>query len=306
MDLATDHIANTLRTFKERRDSALHEDADVFHYHLQRFSEFCQGNTLIQSILMPLRSKFSFDAEIWWKELQSTGLQTPSDPDEEFALFSALVESTAHDERRIYQLGSAMRKFKHDERVELFRSLILRPFVDELGYRLSNAANLATPEERIMQAVPLNRIPRPNEIKIFLSHKTADKPTVYCYYHALKEVGFTPWLDDPDMPAGVNLERSIFKGFEESCAAVFFLTQHFTDEQYLATEIDYAIQQKRKKGEKFAIITLRYPDATRVPDLLTPYVYKTVPNDLEGFREILRSLPIEPNRILWRERVIVD
>lgn len=306
MSIATDEVANTLRTFKARRDSALHEDADVFHYHLQRFTEFCRGNMLIQSILTPVRANFSFDAGTWWKGLGENGLNTPSDPDEEFALFSAVVESAAEDARRIHQLGIAMHRFKHDEMVEQFRSLILRPFAEELGHRLGTAVNLATPEERTMQAVPLNRIPRPNVIRIFLSHKTADKPTVYRYYYALKEMGFTPWLDDPDMPAGFNLERSIFKGFEESCAAVFFLTEHFTDEKYLATEIDYAIQQKRKKGEKFAIVTLRYPDASRVPELLTPYVYKNVPNDLEGFREILRALPIELNRALWKERVTVD
>ena len=146
-------------------------------------------------------------------------------------------------------------------------------------------------------------IPRSNEIKIFLSHKTVDKPLVWRYYHTLKEIGFTPWLYDPDMPAGANLERGILQGFEESCAAVFFITKDFKDENFLATEVEYAIQQKREKGEKFALITLRYPEASPVPKLLTPYVYKDVENDLDGFYQLLRALPIEPSRLLWKSRV---
>lgn len=106
------------------------------------------------------------------------------------------------------------------------------------------------------------------------------------------------------MPAGSNLERELLRGFEESCAAVFFITGNFTDDRYLATEVDYAAIQKRKKGRKFAIITLRYSDASPVPGLLTPYVYRDVANDLDGFRELLKALPIEMGPIRWRADVV--
>lgn len=175
-----------------------------------------------------------------------------------------------------------------------------------MTFRLGNAANLASPEERALQAVPLNRIPKANETRIFLSHKSVDKPLVYRYYNALKELGFEPWLDEPDMPAGANLEREVFRGFAESCAAVFFITENFKDGKYLTAEVDYAVMQKRKKGKKFAIITLRYPNASPVPDLLTPYIYKDVANDLEGFHELLRALPIETGPIRWKARVVAD
>jgi len=145
-----------------------------------------------------------------------------------------------------------------------------------------------------------------NETRIFLSHKSADKPLVYRYYYALKELGFDPWLDEPDMPAGRNLEREILKGFSESCAAVFFVTKNFQDENYLATEVDYAIKQKRKKNKNFAIVTLRYPEASSVPELLTTYVYKNVSNDLEGFRQLLRALPIEVGPIRWKSEVVAN
>lgn len=170
--------------------------------------------------------------------------------------------------------------------------------------RLGEAANLATPEAREVQAVPLIRIPSPKESKIFLSHKSKNKDIVRRYYNALKEVGFFPWLDESNMAAGANLERELIRGFDESCAVVFFMTEHFTDENYLATEIDYATEQKRRKDKKFAIITLRYPGANEVPRLLTRYIYSNVENDLEGFREIIRGLPIELGSGRWRKEVV--
>lgn len=71
------------------------------------------------------------------------------------------------------------------------------------------------------------------------------------------------------------------------------ITENFKDEKYLAAEVDYAVMQKRKKDNKFAIITLHYTNAAPVPALLTPYIYKDVANDLEGFHEMVRSLPVE-------------
>lgn len=117
-------------------------------------------------------------------------------------------------------------------------------------------------------------------------------------------LGFEPWLDESDMPAGTNLERGIYDGFEKSCAAVFFITENFKDEKYLASEVDYAIMQKRNKGKKFAIITLRYPSALPVPGLLKPYIFKDVENDLDGFYQLVRALPIELGQTRWKKDVV--
>jgi hypothetical protein len=56
-----------------------------------------------------------------------------------------------------------------------------------------------------------------------------------------------------------------------NCAAVFFVTQEFKDENFLATEVDYAIKEKRAKADRFAIITLVFGNGAgkgTVPDLL--------------------------------------
>lgn len=140
--------------------------------------------------------------------------------------------------------------------------------------------------------------------KIFLSHKGADKPQVRRFFTALKTIGFDPWLDEDAMTAGTELERGILKGFKDSCAAVFFITPNFVDEGYLATEVNYAIAEKRAKGARFAIITIVFTgkkgEKGVVPELLKQYVWKEPATELEALNEILRALPIEPGERRWK------
>lgn len=298
-----DTVTNSLRKFIERRDDLLHEDADGFDLHLSRFMELCESDELIKLILSPITNKQRPDVDSWWKQLSNKEIEFPTNSDEDLALRYSILQSVKNDPNKVFGFTFAYGKRKRDEGIELFRSILIRPFATELSDRLSKAANLATPEERALQAVPLSRIPSATEIRIFLSHKSVDKPIVKRYYNALKELGFDPWLDEPDMPAGTNLERGIFAGFEKSCAAVFFITANFKDESFLAAEVDYSIAQKRKKGNKFAIITLRYTDASPVPGLLTPYIYKNIENDLEGFYELVRALPVELGQTRWKKDI---
>lgn len=141
-------------------------------------------------------------------------------------------------------------------------------------------------------------------IKIFLSHKSINKERVRNFKSTLELLGFSPWLDEEAMSAGANLERSLSKGMKDSCAAIFFITPEYKDENYLATEIDYAISRKRSDGDKFSIITLVLQDEQDekgvVPDLLRPYVWKEPRNDLEALNEILKALPLEVGDIRFK------
>jgi TIR domain len=140
-------------------------------------------------------------------------------------------------------------------------------------------------------------------MKIFLSHKGFKKPMVREFKTTLALLGFNPWLDEDAMPAGTNLQRGILKGFSDSCAAIFFVTAEFKDESYLATEVDYAINEKQTKKDRFSIITLVFGEGTTkgsVPDLLHRYVWKEPKSDLEALQEIIRALPILVGRLQWR------
>jgi hypothetical protein len=138
---------------------------------------------------------------------------------------------------------------------------------------------------------------------IFLSHKSADKALVREIASTLHSIGLAPWLDEDRMKAGASLERAILQGFHDSCAAVFFVTPNFIDDGYLASEIDYAIAQKRSKGDKFTIITLLLSGEDgsfgKVPELLNTYVWKRV-QPIQILRTITEALPIQCGAPSWR------
>ncbi len=141
-------------------------------------------------------------------------------------------------------------------------------------------------------------------MKIFLSHKTIDKPLVNDYKETLDLLGYDTWLDTDAMTAGANPTRAIMEGIENSCATVFFITPNFTDEKWLAEEIDQSIARKREQGERFSIITLVFKEPNKpapgVPKLLRRYIYKEPTSPLNGLREIIRALPIMPGAVHWR------
>ncbi len=143
--------------------------------------------------------------------------------------------------------------------------------------------------------------------RIFLSHKGVDKAQVINFKQTLEGLGFSPWLDEDAMPAGTALERGILKGMEDSCAVIFFITPSFKDAGFLESEINYAIQQKREKGDRFAIIALQFADAAgkegEIPALLKTYVWKRPKSELEALREIIRALPLSVGTADWREGI---
>jgi hypothetical protein len=120
------------------------------------------------------------------------------------------------------------------------KEIVRKRMIDLHKLTLNDAVVFATPQgfnagefdvmlqrhERARGLIPM---------KIFLSHKSADKPLVRQYKHLLVELGFDPWLDEDAMQAGAELERSLLKGFADSCAAVFFVTPNYKDENYLAS-----------------------------------------------------------------------
>ena len=133
---------------------------------------------------------------------------------------------------------------------------------------------------------------------IFLSHRGSDKDMVLEFKGILEELGYKPWLDDEAMPAGTPLERGLLKGMQESCAVIFFVTPDFTDAGFLETEINYALTEKRKKGDGFAIIPLVLDGfgekpgiESVVPPLLQQFVWKRPRSQIQALKEVLRALP---------------
>ena len=139
---------------------------------------------------------------------------------------------------------------------------------------------------------------------IFLSHKSKDKKVVRNFKATLESLGLEPWLDEAAMSADTVLERALLQGFKDSCAVVFFITPNYVDSGFLATEVEYAIKEKRDQGDKFAIIILDLPSSKgkrgQVPDLLKQYVWKKPETQLEALRELLKALPLGLGTPDWK------
>lgn len=305
--ISRDDLSNSLREFKRRRDAVLHNDAAEMVLNLRRFVEFCDSDMLVQSVLQKLPTMASQE---WWNKLHREwrrgGVehwQFPSTRNEEMSLRYALMKDMVEGKSSMIAFGDAIGVFDRAEQAERFVSLIVHPFCEILSDDIREAANIPHEEKRALQAVPLHLIPSDKETRIFLSHKSTDKALIYRYHNVLRELGFSTWLDTQDMPVGTQLDRAIAQGFEESCAAVFFITENFKDESFIADEINYAKQQTRNKGKKFSIITLRFASHVEIPLLLRPYIWNDVHNELEGLHELLRALPIELGPVRWKQRV---
>ena len=131
--------------------------------------------------------------------------------------------------------------------------------------------------------------------KVFLSHKTADKPLVKRFEQILQQLGFEPWLDEHSLPPGTALTRKIQEGMRASCACVFFVTKSFKDEKYLGFEIELAKAVQIERGtEMFAIIPVVFGDSVDVPQMIKDLgKYVVTENELHALSEILRWLPIK-------------
>lgn len=184
----------------------------------------------------------------------------------------------------------------------LFQAQPNTPAAEARNRGISSAADLIWSFERKRYENMLE-MEKPKDI--FLSHKSANKELVREIARTLGAIGFQPWLDEDKMKAGANLERAIRDGFTNSCAAVFFVTPDFVDDGFLATEIDYALAEKRSKGDRFSIITLLLRGANgtfgTVPQMIRQYVWKEV-EPVAVTRTIVESLPIRMERAAMSHR----
>ena len=187
-----DEKINSLKRYKQVRDALLHEDLNELEHHLQRFVEFLEDDKLIQTILSPILNESNVSSVEWWDKVVGQSMSPtrtwdfPKNKKDELALRFNLIHDLVHDGRRSFLLlGVRISGGKTNDAKSWFLSIIARPFCVMLEDKLETAVQIPSQEARDLQAVPLERIPAGNEIKIFLSHKTVDKPLVMRYYKAL-------------------------------------------------------------------------------------------------------------------------
>ncbi|MBN4057084.1 toll/interleukin-1 receptor domain-containing protein [bacterium AH-315-J21] len=136
--------------------------------------------------------------------------------------------------------------------------------------------------------------------RIFLCHKSAEDVMVERLDRLLSELEYSTWFNEKDSLS----DRSILKGMKESCAAEFFITPELVDSSFLAKEVDYAIAEKKKKNERFLIISLVFTtpkgETAKVPKLLQRYEVRKVESVIEAARELIHALRIRTGLPVWK------
>jgi len=295
--------------FKRYREDLIHADTGNVEHHLREFAREIGRNALIAKVRGRLPT---FDADAWWNHrvIAAAGrfgrLEAIPFPDDEEQRLVALLHLTElmgsgdREKLSISGFGQLLGRYKAADAMATAISLVFRPLAELLGDRVRQEVQIANPAVRELAGVPLDRIPGDGDTRIFLSHKSVDKNLVRPYCEVLAELGLDPWLDEKDMKAGDTIHREIADGFDRSCAVVFFVTRHFTDERWLKREVDHAVNRKIDRGDRFAIITLAFDDA-EVPRPLQENLWVAVKNEVSAVREILRALPVELGPARWRK-----
>jgi TIR domain len=307
----SNEITKSMVAFKQARDAAVHADGDDLEHHLIEFVREIRRNRLCQSVIKALPA---FDADAWWKSITASeeakyghlsSLPLPDGPDEKLAAFWDLASSMGSgnaDLLSVAGFGQLFGAYKSSEAASKAISLVVRPFAEAFTDRLRDSTGMASPNVRELAGLPLAAIPPHDQTRIFLSHRSLDKQIVRPFCDVLAELGYEPWLDEHEMPAGSTLHRAISAGMDKSCAVVFFITSNFEDARWLGREIDHAVSRKIDEGDQFAVITLVFGDA-QVPRPLREYVWANVQGEADALLQIVRALPIELGAARWRRNI---
>ncbi len=306
-------IRKSLEKFNRLAENTHYNTWDIEH-NVKTFVRFLDDDPLVQAVLPNLlaESTISSSKDWWEKETANIGRRSeeilwdfPEHPSDKFALFYCLIRDQANSEEEFRIVERHFARINTSDVIYaqlFFTGSIFSPFCNKLSEELENFVEQQ--ELQVLNSMTISHVSSERETRIFLSHKSENKNRVRLYHRMLQNLGFDPWLDDPDMPAGTELNRGILAGVNESCAVVFFITEDFVDERILSDEIDYAKTRKVQQGSRFAIITLKFPGDVEVPELLKKYVYKPIDNDLDGLYEIVRALPIELGPVRWKETAL--
>lgn len=107
-----------------------------------------------------------------------------------------------------------------------------------------------------------NRIPMGplgNDLPIFLSHSSKDKPFVEDLIPYLNRYGLAVWYDKLNISYGESIVKAVMNGVDESAAVIFFITQNFLNSRWCEEEME-SFLNRLVEGDKVLPISVIFPD----------------------------------------------
>jgi len=132
-----------------------------------------------------------------------------------------------------------------------------------------------------------------NDVQVFLSHASADKPLAEAVRTQLKKCGFTVWSDEPSRP-GDSIAELIVSGINSSDAFVVILGESTPTRQWISLEIGAAVASGRP-----IVPVLAHRDAS-VPFLLRGVQYLDLSDPVARSEQLPRlcdALRQQPHRV---------
>ncbi len=126
--------------------------------------------------------------------------------------------------------------------------------------------------------IPIRRLPRqvPKgvELRVFISHASADKAAVEALAADLKERGFEPWFDIWKIHAGEDVVGRINEGLEKADAGIVVFSKNTDDHKWVAAETSYMSHAHIQDG--FPLIPVILDAEAHVPALLRPLAFRAI------------------------------
>ncbi|HEV3318065.1 MAG TPA: TIR domain-containing protein [Candidatus Angelobacter sp.] len=142
-----------------------------------------------------------------------------------------------------------------------------------------------------------NHVPS-QPLKVFLCHASEDKPVIRELYRKLKMDGFSPWLDEVDIPLGQMWQSEIRAAIRTSDAFLVCLSQSsVSKEGYVQAEIASALDIAKEKPEgTIFIVPVRLDNVVKVPDRLSQYQWGDFFKE-DGYPKIVHALKLRAEKV---------
>jgi tetratricopeptide (TPR) repeat protein len=116
------------------------------------------------------------------------------------------------------------------------------------------------------------RVHEQSALRVFLCHGSEDKDAVRKLYHQLAQAGMKPWLDEEDLPPGVEWEPAIKRAVRDSHVILVCLSRNAVSKiGFVQKEIRYALDRAEEMPEgTIYIIPVRLEHCT-LPERLAKW-----------------------------------
>lgn len=145
-----------------------------------------------------------------------------------------LLGITCEEEEKSLRIPKELMK---DETLELFMTVYNENKQELQQYLERNVVPLVTRKIKYVWYKP--------QFKLFLSHKSENKPLMRIFKKGLEFLGYETWIDETDMPPGAQLAPALKTAIDGCHCLIAWITTQYMDSSYCQDELLYAKEKAK-------------------------------------------------------------